>query len=60
MLHQAAMVMRDPLDVEFGLLMCARAVASAYEKAGWARAKRIALIESANPAWNDLTEERER
>jgi len=37
MLSAAAQLMRDRLDVEFGLLICQRRVAPVYEKAGWVR-----------------------
>jgi GNAT superfamily N-acetyltransferase len=37
MLSAAAELMRDRLDVEFGLLICQRRVAPVYEKAGWIR-----------------------
>ena len=33
------------------------AIAREKEIKGWSRAKKIALIESANPGWKDLTDE---
>lgn len=35
MLSAAAQLMRDRLDVEFGLLICQHRVAPVYQKAGW-------------------------
>lgn len=35
MLSAAAQLMRDRLEVEFGLLICRHRVAPVYEKAGW-------------------------
>jgi len=35
MLAAAAQLMRDRLDVEFGLLICQHRVAPVYQKAGW-------------------------
>jgi putative endonuclease len=32
-----------------------RAIASEKELKGWRRSKKIALIESANPTWTDLS-----
>jgi len=37
MLSAAAQLMRDQLNVEFGLLICQRRVAPVYAKAGWVR-----------------------
>ena len=37
MMRAAEGVMRARLDAEFGLLICRRAVAPVYEKAGWVR-----------------------
>ncbi|MGH7778546.1 MAG: GIY-YIG nuclease family protein [Candidatus Binataceae bacterium] len=35
----------------------ADAIAREKQLKGWTRAKKIALIENANPIWNDLTDE---
>src|SRR5438552_18647981 len=37
MLERAASVMRDQLDVEFGMLICRGEVAPVYVKSGWVR-----------------------
>lgn len=37
MMHSAAELMRDRLNVEFGFLICREQIAPVYEKAGWIR-----------------------
>ena len=37
MMHRAAELMRDRLDVEFGCLICREQISPVYEKAGWIR-----------------------